>query len=292
VVAATVLGIVLAVCVFASDSASDGREDQAVLATVGDRKITVYNFENHFYAMRPGSQRYYATQKNRRLLLNYAVGDKLRALLAEKLGYLREPRIMALLKDADLHSAPQDRSWVRDMILARIYLSRMYASELVVTDAEVKRYYNFHKNKYDQSVMVEASRIILPTESDAGNAEKRLEKGEPFDHVAAAMSRDRFAGAGGRLEPILILGRKPTQLERVLLFMHDGQISPVLNEDAEFAIYKKIRARPATQEAAKPFIEEELHLFKLNNWIKRGSEEFKVEIDEKLLSSLELRPPR
>src|SRR6185503_3537779 len=68
------------------------------------------------------------------------------------------------------------------------------------SEAELRDYYAQHRQEYEQPEQVHARHVLVKTEAEAAVAKKRLDAGEDFAKVAAAMSTDSSnAKSGGDL---------------------------------------------------------------------------------------------
>lgn len=97
-----------------------------------------------------------------------------------------------------------------NMLRARL-VNREVKSKIVITDADIKAYYNAHPEKYTGSLKYNLRHILLRVSDYADREEKskvlermnvirdRLEAGEPFEELARRHSEAPTASQGGQL---------------------------------------------------------------------------------------------
>jgi peptidyl-prolyl cis-trans isomerase C len=140
-----------------------------VLATVGERTITLGDFAAALERMDPFERMRYQTDDRRQALLDEMINVELLAREAERRGLDRRPETIELV-----------RQFQRDELLARLRASLPDASQL--PEADVSRYYQEHRAEFAQPELRQAAEIVL---DDAATA-RRLAR------EAAGASPDRW----------------------------------------------------------------------------------------------------
>jgi len=125
-----------------------------VVAEVGDHEITVGELADRIVAQSPYLRARYASPERRKELLNELIDFHLLAGEARRRGYDQLPEVVRARKqrmiEAFVASYLDDR---RD--------------ELVVTDAEIRAYYEAHPKEWSLPEQVRASHILVATEAEA-----------------------------------------------------------------------------------------------------------------------------
>jgi parvulin-like peptidyl-prolyl isomerase len=193
------------------------------------------------------------------------------------------------------------KKWERDLkdyqesLLIEMYLARLRAKELPVTDAEIRRYYDDHQADFAHPVEIQASHILVNSPEEAEKVLARLKGGESFEAVARAVSMDPpTAARGGKLNPFT-KGTLMPEFENAVLPLKNGQLSGVVKTNFGYHIIKKIGQRnlPARSlDQAKEEIQNRLQRDKFDQWVTKAQSSIGVKIDEKALAaaSLPTRP--
>ena len=110
--------------------------------------------------------------------------DKIRYLeemIIERLFY--EDAVRKRL-DSDKEVAELLREAKRKVIIAKLIKNEV-DDKVVVTEDEMKAYYESHKNEFKTPEMWRASHILVATEKEARDVLEALSKGEKFEELAA-----------------------------------------------------------------------------------------------------------
>lgn len=270
----------LAACHKTSEKQEVDTFKQTVLASLGDRKITVADYEDLFYEMPADAQRFFSAPRNRRILLFYLSDPELKSWLIRKgqqlqnRDMLMEENQMTLLPDLDYHSPPAEP-------LVRSLPPTLDLGEISITPSAIRRYYGYHKDRYEKALLVHAAFLYIPTARAFIDVQNKLNAGAAFEKA-------------GRTKEVtfLIDCRKPTFLERELLLMQRGQISSGLADGTGYAIFRLNAVEPATVQTVRPFLADVIWQERLNDWIAHHWEDLNIQFDKDMLSALELRPPQ
>ncbi|MCP4114918.1 MAG: hypothetical protein GY737_05830 [Desulfobacteraceae bacterium] len=108
------------------------------------------------------------------------------------------------------------------------FIKKHVEKELSLTDGEFAGYYRDHKTRFRSDEKIEASVILLRTETDAAMVLGKLKKGEPFEDLAREYSIDLpSATKGGSLGTVAI-GTVYPQVWRELKRLKPGEISKII----------------------------------------------------------------
>jgi parvulin-like peptidyl-prolyl isomerase len=171
----------------------------------------------------------------------------------------------AALKGEGLTMADLRRQLERTMIIQRVQQSEVM-SKLQVTDAELKMYYDSHKDSFTTVPQLTLRELLVavPT-SDRGvnvgveeearakaeDIRKRLLAGEPFARIAADLSDSPSKANGGLVGPVTRDVLAP-ELQQAIEGLKAGDLTPVLRTSRGFQLIKIETMETAT---VKPFEE-------------------------------------
>jgi peptidyl-prolyl cis-trans isomerase SurA len=131
------------------------------------------------------------------------------------------------------------RNRIREQIQRFRLVNREVGSKIVISESQVKAYYQNNREKFQQTDAVHLAVISLPLSSNNGPEEAlkqkekaemilaRLKKGEPFRELARAYSEDPSASTGGDLGLIPLKDLSPS-LREIVAILKPGEFSPVL----------------------------------------------------------------
>ena len=193
---------------------------------------------------------------------------------------------------------------VADDFLSREYLAKVVMQETTVSDADLKEYYTQNKQSIGVPEQVRARHILFRVDPAAAESEKnaararaeavlkRLQAGEDFARLAAAHSDDESTRAKGGDLGYFAPGRMVPDFEDVAFYTDPGKISDVVETRYGFHIIKiedHIEARERSFEEMKAVIREKLHkeliLFKVENFVRRVTEDADMQIYADRISS-------
>lgn len=176
-----------------------------------------------------------------------------------------EEQFQAALKQEGLTMADLRRQLERTMIIQRVQQTEVM-SKLEVTDAELKIYYESHKNEFTTTPQMTLRELLVAVpvsergvnvaqeeeaKAKADEIRKRLLAGEPFARLAAEMSDSPSKANGGLVGPITADVLAP-ELQEALAPLKAGDLTPVLRTTRGFQIIKVETLETAT---VKPFDE-------------------------------------
>jgi len=176
-----------------------------------------------------------------------------------------EAQFQAALKQEGLTMADLRRQLEKTMIVQRVQQTEVM-SKLQVTDAELKMYYDSHKESFTTKPQMTLREILVtvPT-SDRGvnvgleeearakadDIRKRLMAGEPFARLAADLSDSPSKANGGLVGPVTPDVLAP-ELQKAVEGLKPGDLTPVLRTARGFQVIKMETLEAST---IKPFDE-------------------------------------
>ena len=229
-----------------------------LVAKVGEQGIGIEEFRAQSSFMGLGSEPKNLTRDlraavletliRRHLVLNAAASEGIR-LLPEELD--REERFLRRgLREEDFESAliaqgltySQWRKVLGEELLVRKALDLILAGRVRATAAEVQAYYQNHQDQFRRPAQILAQHVVLPSRELAQELLRRVEAGEDFGQVAAAMGFP-LAEAG---EPTwLSKGHMPEALEDKVFALRPGRLAGPLRSTYGFHVVKVLDKRPA-----------------------------------------------
>ena len=207
--------------------------------------------------------------------------------------------------DADFRKALADeglpfeeyRKNMKEQILRSRLVNREVKSKIVITEQDVKAYYEAHSEEYGREQKYHLRNIIMRLPQMAGEAEKRdalkrmagvlekLNNGEPFENLARQYSESNLAAEGGDLGFFKLEALSP-QLQEALKDLRAGDFTSVLETDHGFQIFyiQEIRVIPGKPLAeVSAVIQEKLYTEIVEKKFRQWLEELRKHSHVKLI---------
>ena len=180
--------LVIFILVF-SVSCSKGKEGAGdYVAKIGDVTLTEEDVRVRFKNLPPSAMQLFQGPDGMKVFVDELVKRELLYLAAKKKGIEQNEEVIKKLSDT------------RKDIVVTYFVDQEIKTAAMVTEKDVKDYYDSHKNEFTRKDKVTVSQIVVKTENDANKVLEKLKKGEDFASVAAEVSLDRAAAkAGGNL---------------------------------------------------------------------------------------------
>ena len=183
-----VFALVTAVLFVFASCAKQGEQKGPYLAKVGKVTITKADLEREMKSLPPFAQKIFEGSDGQEKFLNELVKKELLYQEALKQG---------LDKDAEYVQKVED---FKKITLIGQLLEKELEKRAKVTDEDVKKYYDEHKEDFSPSSQIKLSLIRVKTEDEAKSILDKLKKGEDFAKLAKEDSVDtNSAKAGGDL---------------------------------------------------------------------------------------------
>ena len=136
-----------------------------VVARIGPRMITLEEFESRLNEKSPFVRARYNSPNRKQEFLDSLIRFELLALEAENKGYDKDPDVVLAHKQAMV------RRFVAEEVAQLVRMKD-------VTDADIKAYFDAHKDDYTRPAQVRASHILVKAENTAvGIIKQLLEQG-------------------------------------------------------------------------------------------------------------------
>jgi peptidyl-prolyl cis-trans isomerase C len=285
-----IVGSLLLVFVFFQTEAFS--QDDGVVAKIGERNITVSDFNRIVGYF--DSERQKMVEQNpqfkdavlRQLVQSMVISD-----LAKAQGFDKKPEIKEQLL------------FFTDNYLANEYLKREVAQKVTVSDADVKSYYEDHKEEFRTPEMVKASHILVKVDRSASEEEKKKAKekatdilnkaksGEDFAKLASELSDDPGSKTKGGDLGFFAKGRMVKPFEDAAFSLKPGEISGLVESQYGFHIIKvEEKKEPSlepfdkVQEQIRQKLIQESIKTKITEFIDKAMKDSKTEIYSDVLT--------
>ncbi len=265
---------------------------QDALATVGDRIITLSEFQEKLDNIPPKYRENVTTKEQKERFLERLVQIALFSIEARTQNIDKEERVQSRIKDAV------------DSILWREYVKREIKDKITVTDEEVKEYYDTHLDEFKHPEKVKAGHILIKVarnaspedwaeaENKAKDLKAQLDSGADFASLAKENSDDPATKEKGGKLGYFTRGKISPEFSDVAFSLRAGaEISePVKTRHGYHIIKVEAKMPEQIKELAKVRvrIKSKLRSKKqrtiLEQITKRLKEKYKVMLNTELLS--------
>jgi parvulin-like peptidyl-prolyl isomerase len=302
----TLTAVLAAIVLLAFLPGCTKREDRLVV-TVGERGITVGEFEDAMARFMPGGVDGLDEGELRDLkrnLLNQLIEEELVVELARRNGIkvsqdelaAEVETIRAEFGEGELDSVILPRygsvaKWkeeIRRKLLVRKVVDELITTSVKVSDEDALAYYEANIKDYVVPEQVRARMIVVETQQEAKGVRKGLKK-KDFPKVAREVSISPEGDDGGDLG-FFGRGDMPEEFEEVVFSLKVGKISDVVESPYGFHIFmveEKREGRELGFEDVKERIIDKLVRKEadreFNKWISSLKKEVKIELGEDVL---------
>jgi peptidyl-prolyl cis-trans isomerase SurA len=204
--------------------------------------------------------------------------------LVKRLDEMRKQNHLDSMEDLQKAAETQGVSWedfkasIRNRIITQEVIRDEVGRHVNVSSAEVQKYYNDHKQEFDQPEQVKLSEILIPTANseDAGqvaeakkkadDVEAKLKSGADFAEVAKTASGGPTAAQGGDLGDFK-RGQLAKVLEDQTFDLKPGEYTAPIRTKQGYVILKVIGHTPggvAPLKDVQPQVEDAVGMAKMN----------------------------
>lgn len=285
--------------VFSVNSQADGAElVDRIVAIVNDDVLTLTDLNRHLqpYAEKIKSLGY-SLEKERQMLFKVRE-DMLNQLIDETLtdqeikrfniavdeneidNTIERIKETRFITDEELREAlasegltvEEYRTKLKEQILRNKLVNVKIRSKIVITQDDIRSYYDSHGDVYKGETAYHLRNIIMKVPPLADDSEKiavrekmeavlkKLKDGDPFDVTARMYSESSLAAEGGDLG-FFKLDALSSELQKIIGGMKPGQLTPVIDTDQGYQIFfvEEITRTPSKSfDEARAEIEEKL----------------------------------
>jgi peptidyl-prolyl cis-trans isomerase C len=253
--------------------------DNKVLAKVSNKAITLKEFKYRISKLPP----YYQgmVNRNKKKFLDETIIEMMFYEEAIRKGIDRDKEVREVLAEAK-----------KKIMIAKL-LKNEIEDKLKADDAEVRQYYEAHKDSFKSPELRRASHILVGTEQEAKDIQAELSKGASFEELAKSKSIDATASRGGDVG-YFREGQLVSEFENACKALKPGETSPIVHSQFGYHIIKLTDQKgPGVEpyEKVKAKIEDQLkkrnrsELF--DKMVLDLKNKYNVEIEDDVFKSLE-----
>jgi peptidyl-prolyl cis-trans isomerase C len=166
-------------------------------------------------------------------------------------------------------------------------------SDITVTPAETKKYYDDHLDLYNSPTRVRALQIMLETKEQAQTILDEIKGGADFSELAKTYSISPDSEKGGDLG--FFSEDEMPPFFSIVFKMKPGELSDVVESEYGFHLFKIVERREAKMlsfEEARPEIEEKLKRLKSEEkygaWFDQIRKDKKIEVNPSVLEKIKM----
>lgn len=250
------------------------KEEGTVIARVGKSTLTLEKLNSVI----PFEYRTMVSSEDKKKFAENWINTELVYQKAIREGTLKEPEVAEQIEQ------------LKRQVVINNWLSRYAYDKIYVGEEDLRNNYDTNRDKYYNEIKV--AHIVLPTEADALEVEKRLNDGEDFEKLARERSIDPSGKKGGVLGYIKLGDTALPEFEAAAFSLKKvGEISDIVQTSQGFHIIKLLGRRkiknPPTFEDIKENIRKKLLLQKqtalIDSLIQQLREEIPIETHYELI---------
>jgi len=181
----------------------------------------------------------YSTPRAKMEIVSNLVDVKLLAWEARQEGLDKKPDFQLRMK------------YFEDQMLAK-ELENKVAEDIKVTDADIQKYYNEHKDRFATGPRVRVRQILVKTRPEAEKLLQRIKNGEDFASLAKKYSKGPSSQRGGDIGWITKGNNKNLSLfEKAAFSLNKGAVSGIVKTSMGYHIMKVEDKKPAETRTLK-----------------------------------------
>lgn len=276
--------IILFLFFIVSTISSCANKKSKPLANVDGKIITVGDFEDRLSKLPP----YYRTLASQRKK------DFLEDLIAEQLLY-EEALRRGLNRDREVKELLNE---AKVKILVAKLIENQVRKKTSVSDDEIKAYYEAHKDEFATPLQLQASHILVDTESQAKEILQKLADGADFAQLAKQYSKDPSKEKGGDIG-YFRRGQLIPEFENACFALEVGNISDIVKTQFGYHIIRLTdRVEPRIRESTE--VKDEIVRDLKGQAEREGFEHLisnlrsksRIKINDELLKEVEVKTPK
>ncbi|MBN1526924.1 MAG: peptidylprolyl isomerase [Candidatus Omnitrophica bacterium] len=268
----------IAAVVFTGCARKPAPEDK-VLVTVSNRTMTLRDFNDRIDRLPDYYKR--VVERNKKRFLEEMIAEMLFYEEGVRKGLDRDKEVQDILREAK-----------KKVVITKLIKNEV-EDKTKVTDDQMKRFYETHKESFKSPELWRASHILVGTEQEAKDISDQLAGGASFEELAKKYSTDATAERGGDVG-YFRKGQLVPDFEKACLKLDVGQASDVVRTQFGYHIIKLTdKKEPQVQpfESVKRIIEGELKKVRqselLDELVMKLKDRYKVQINNDTLQALE-----
>ena len=254
------------------------------VAEVNGDIITTDDFKKEVENLPPYLRPMAETPDGKKELLDTMIVREIIMQQAKKDGLDKSPEVAAKMEE------------LRQRVIVEAFLKKKIEEQANISDADLRKFYDENKDKFNTSEQVRASHILVKSEAEARDILAQIKKGGNFEELAKKYSIDSAKSRGGDLG-WFGKGSMIPDFEKVVFGMKVGDISEIVKTQYGYHIIKLTGKRPAGMRSfdeAKELIKQKLLPEKQQQIFAKLKEELKknakYSIKEDVLKGIEIKP--
>jgi peptidyl-prolyl cis-trans isomerase C len=285
---ATAVALCLALLVGCqTKSAQEGnkpRKEGQTVAEVNGSVITTADFKKEVETLPPYLRPMTETPEGKKELLDTMIIREIIMQQAQKDGLDKSQAVTDKLEE------------LKKRVVVEAFLKKKIEDQANISDADLQKFYDQNKDKFNSGDQVRASHILVKSENEAQDILGQIKKGANFEALAKKNSVDSAGAKGGDLG-WFGKGSMIPEFEKVVFSLKEGELSGVVKTQFGYHIIKLTGKRPAgirsfaeakEQIKAKLLPEKQQATFlKLKDELKKGA---KYSIKEDVLKGIDIKP--
>jgi peptidyl-prolyl cis-trans isomerase C len=285
---ATAIALCLALLVGCqTKSAQEGnkpRKEGQTVAEVNGNVITTADFKKEVETLPPYLRPMAETPEGKKELLDTMIIREIIMQQAKKDGLDKSQAVTDKLEE------------LKKRVVVEAFLKKKIEDQANISDADLQKFYDQNKDKFNTGDQVRASHILVKSEKEAQDILGQIKKGANFEALAKKNSVDSAGAKGGDLG-WFGKGSMIPEFEKVVFSLKEGELSGVVKTQFGYHIIKLTGKRPAgirsfveakEQIKAKLLPEKQQETFqKLKDELKKGA---KYSIKEDVLKGIDIKP--
>ena len=253
--------------------------EDKILATVGNKFITLSDFKNRISKM-PSHYRVMA-EKNRKAVFDEMIAEDLLMEDAVRKGVDRDKEVRDVIEEA------------KKKVIIGKFIKTEVDDKLKFSEEDMKKYYAEHKDDFKKPEMWRASHILVANEGEAKNILTALSGGKSFQELAKEKSIDATASRGGDVG-YFRKGQVVPEFENACFNLKIGQTSEIVHTQFGYHIIRLTDKKSETIqsfEEAMPSIENDLKARKrielFNKLIVDLKDKYRVRVEDDAVKAIE-----
>jgi len=284
-----------------------GKQASPPLIHVGNREITLEQFDKEFRASLPTGQnpdvdvvnelkrsflvqiidRELVLAEADRLDISIAPSEVEAALLEYRKDY-PEGSFQEILRERGITIEALKTELKGGLLMEKVVRQAVY-SGIQVSDEEVLKYYRENRKDFDRPEQVRARQIVVATQEEGQELLGLLRQGRDFSEIARERSLSPDGEQGGDLG-FFARGEMPTEFEDVTFSLPVGRLSDLVKSEYGYHIFLVDEKRRAARTSLDEAREEILRALRAQKeeaayhaWLQKLRSEASIEIDWSLL---------
>jgi parvulin-like peptidyl-prolyl isomerase len=274
------ISVIIIFCSIAIFSFFACQSKDNVVIQVGKTKITKEMVRQRLESMPSSYQSYVNTPIGKKQFIDTLLRETIILEEAKKAKIDKSKEYKDNLADFKAQQEKQFKEY-EDGLILEIYF-RQLQNDLIVSDEDVKAYYNSHIELYEAPISYTVRHVLVTSRDEADKAYNAIQKDEDFVKVVKEYSQDQASIPNGGLVGPFRIGALVPEFEKVALSLKNGEISGIVETDYGYHIIQKISQQKLPQipfEQAETEIKSILARDKFNSWYDQKKKDLKVKVN-------------